>query len=429
VNVRVLLALAAPLLASCSLYFGDGSSQTPQDGGSVSPPPDSPYYPPPTCTPPTPLCYSGTICGNNQLDTCWLPLMPGGNHCSYYPTQEQCDGTLTKTCAELGFYGGTTTCLGCQSTDTSACSACGPDVIACDSFAAFSIDHGIAVSGSRVALLSDYDAAIFEGTTEIIRTQIPYPSGIVGVPGGWLVTMAWFPRTIAVLDSAGVLGQEIEIPEAAAYPLLASGPPGRVLLAWEQSDTTTTPAVWQVYTAILDTAGNTVVPGSFLFAVTGGSRVSVTSDGTSFFVGSNGKLARIGVDGASTIITGFPIAPNTTEDYVTITWGGTLGWYIDNSGSAVQRFDATGAKVGSVFAATAATTYVADGAELIALRRDPSATSKIQQLRIDATGAIAGTPKEVGVSNGFVEDLARLGSNIVVAWSRPGHLQVALVAP
>ena len=113
----------------------------------------------------------------------------------------------------------------------------------------------------------------------------------------------------------------------------------------------------------------------------------------------------------------------------TLTWSGATGWYaiaLGNS-SSVQRFDSNGAAVGSAITIDhPVVELVADGSDLLALQ--VSTSRKISVVRIDATGTES-IANEVGGGELEYGHLARLGNELLVAWTRPGHLQVALTAP
>jgi hypothetical protein len=415
---RTLLTAIAIAVAACN-PGPDGTY--PFDAGHTSP--DS-FMQPPGCMPPTPLC--GTTCGNSQLDHCYVPTMPG--HCSFFLVPEPCDGTLgVPSCDTQGFYGGTTACAGCSSISWSGCDACGSST-ACGTYAPLAVatSFTLAVSGSRVALGGYYDVGIFEGLTEIARPPLPYVSSVVGVPNGWLV-LSSDPGAVTPVALDATAGTSIDFPYNGGHAKLTAGPPGRILALWEESVGEPPNPAWHLFYALLDDSGTVVVGAQDLMTVDGGSGADATSDGTSFFVGSKGSLARIAVDGTASIVSGFPQQPTTTDDKVALTFAGTTGWYISGPGLVLRRFDSTGAAVGSALPMTLgsrALDFAADGSDLLVLR----AGTKLDVLRMNSSGVFVSTT-EVGGGSAYDGHLARVGTSVFTAWLREGHLQIALASP
>ena len=383
------------LLAACG-----GSGERPIDGGGGE-------TSPPTCMPPSPLC--GASCGNNVVDTCWLPLMPGGNHCTFYSQPEVCDGSTDKTCEQVGYYGGTLACTSCR-LDATDCDAC-PPASQCGAFAPLEIDRGIAVSGSRVAVAGYNEIAVFEGLTQIARPMIPEIYDITAVPGGWIAVHG-SPPVLTTIGTDGVVGTTYPMFENAALSTIAYAS-GRVLFVWRgvsaSGDT-------HLYFVITDLTGDVVVPEIDVMPVFG-QYIQLTSDGASFFLAADGKLVRIATDGTHTSVT-------TSVSYSKfITWSGSTGYLA--SQTAAQRFDANGTLVGPpITLGGNPADFLADGGDLLVL----SSGFKTTIDRIDATGATVAST-EVGAGPSSDAFLARLGSEVFVAWSLPARLQVAIVAP
>jgi hypothetical protein len=146
-----------------------------------------------------------------------------------------------------------------------------------------------------------------------------------------------------------------------------------------------------------------------------------TSDGTSFFVGASGQLARIAADGTSTVATGFPLRANERV-YV------TTGWYVSVVGNTLvgQRFDANGAVVGAAITVDLAgpiLDLVADGTDLVVLRRG----SHIELVRISSAG-MASVARSVGGGDASGQ-LDHMGANFAVSWNRLSQLELAIALP
>jgi hypothetical protein len=396
------------VLAGCS---GDSNATSDAAGGGG---PGSSGCP--CAEPPAGIPACGQQCGNNQIDTCY-GNSPMGCHCVVI-TEELCDGD-TRDCRQWGYYANNAACNSqCFDFDRRSCDAC-PPTGRCETFPDLGMRGG-AMSGTLLAVASSNAVTIFDGLTKVHDVPITSVYGIVDVPsGGWLVR-AGSPPGLSTLDSAGVRGTAHSIPqEMQGARMAAAG--DRVLLAW----TAQLSSGWHVAVAIADTSGNIVVPAATI--LDGVSQyVEVTSDGTGFFVASDGRLARVAPDGTSTVVTGFPASQARPH----LVWSGSMGWYVTDTsltGFVAQRFDATGAKVGTAIPFDLGATSVeltGDGADLVAAR---FASARLGLVRIDATGTV-GADTEVGGGEGGVSYIGHRGSDFVVAWERPENFQLALVA-
>ena len=349
------------------------------------------------------------MCGNDVVELCWLPLMPGGNHCTYYPQPEACDGTTTMTCAQAGYYSGTFACTDCR-LDPADCDACPPDA-PCDSFAWLAFEHA-AVSGSHVAFVGYHKTAVFDGLTEVARPAISEARAVAAVPGGWVLLRSSQPPVLTALGTNGVVG--------ASYPLFGKAASasiaytnGRVLLAWKGDSPS---GDYHLYVAITDLTGTIVVPEIDVMPIFN-QYFQLISDGTSFFIAADGKLVRIAIDGTLTV--GATSVPYSTH----LTWSGTTGYIASNT--VAQRFDASGAVVGPAIAIGGnPLDFLANGSELLVL----SSGNRVRIDHIDAAGTSLEV-EEVGAGSTSTAVLERRANDVFVAWSLPTRLQVALVAP
>jgi hypothetical protein len=293
------------------------------------------------------------------------------------------------------------------------CDACGIDALEC------STQNGggsrqVAVSGTHVAIVADFEIRILDGLTPVTKGDISNARGIVGTPSGWLV--ATMDRLVPLaLDGAQGLLQ----PRPASEDVSMTFDGNRALLAWPEGN--------RVSFAVTDASGLSLVAPTDLFEAP--LAASATTNGMHFFVGGAGQLARIASTGTRTIGTGFPTQPS---ELVHVTWSDATGWYVSSAGTniVVQKFDATGAMVGAAITLTlnGATLLdaVADGNDLIAFVVTPG--QKLLVHRIDPTGA-ATVGDEAGVGDVTSPHLVRLGGDILASWERPSKLQLVRVAP
>ena len=411
------------LLVAIAVLFGCRDAQQSDDAGTAAQTDAPPWTGCPCAQVPTgvPSC-GGSTCGNGQLDTCYTQS-PMGCHCVMVLT-ETCDGNVT--CEQLGFYGGEAACASnCLMTNTTACEACAPTNVECGKHAT-GTPRAVAVSGSHVAVATSSGIEIFGGVTHVTKVNVTDARALVGVPNGWLVVTDTGP-SLSTLDTAGVRGTPATI--ASPDTAMVAGPNGRVLLTWRAF----VGAQWRGFFAITGTDGSVIVPSTDLSGV-GDRAPAAATDGTSFFVGVLGQLARIAPDGTSTIVTGFPIQDPASYDDVRVTWAGTTGWYVSWNAHVIafvaQRFDATGAKVGNPLSLNFGlqpVDFLADGDDLLVLRR---VNKNYEIVRVTAAGVVSAAT-EVGAFDGFIEfgRLAHHGTNVLAAWYRQNYLQLALAAP
>lgn len=412
VQRSVATALAVIGLAACQHAPAD------HPPGADAPP----YEPCSYVIPPSgPLCIQ--TCGNQHIDDCYSATNNGAGCPVYFPTREQCDGSDLPTCAGAGYYGGSGACSsGCIYDDT-GCDACAPTDVACATDPGAWLSGAPVASGSDVAVASSYAFAIFDGSLAPTVTVHPgiETDDLIAVPGGWL-GVSYQPPRLTPLAPDGATGMTVTID--VEPPLAATAGPGpRVLLAWNHFDN---PDQWTTTVELVDATGAVRVAPVSLFAGNGG-RVGVATDGTSYFVGSRGSLAKVAPDGTFTTTAGFPDDPTMYDQNVTVTWAGTTGWYIAPTSTAqmAQRFDSTGAPVGAPIAVPS-TAWIADGNELIALELTGGKPSHVQLARVTSAGT-AGTPVDVGVAS--YATFSRMGSDFVVGWTGTNNLRLARVAP
>jgi hypothetical protein len=328
---------------------------------------------------------------------------------------EKCDGAPSMSCQEAGYFGGTSACSGECELDTRPCDPCAPGTAAC-LVALIDRVTSVAPSGTRLALGDGRFISIFDGSS--IVTTVPLENvGIVAVSNGWLVNTA-APRALVPMASDGTLGTAQ--PGSFAFGMAFAA--NRVLVTKFVDE--------KPYAEIRDETGALVVP-AFSLPAEWQPPVWVTSNATSFFTGQGGTLLRITLDGTQTIVTGFPAG-------FRVVWAGTGGWYVGRSGSSevLQRFDETGARVGTPFTVELgnAFDYIGDGDDLLVLRYvSDLPRSRLEIMRVDTSGVV-GTPKPVAVTDRFgtpdsYSPIARLGNDLVVSWQDHDQTWVARIAP
>jgi len=398
------------LLAGCGFF---------ESGTTPTPPPDAGPSP---CENPGVECATSELCNqNNHAETCYRLEDPAV--CRFaFVDQEECDGTDVTSCRELGYYDGAVSCDNCK-VNASGCHVCAGGV-SCTTVNGFSLVQDPAVSGDYVALGGVDSVVIFLGLTEVTQVAIPDLQALAGVPGGWLVATN-NPPSLSTLDYAGVRGSSHPLPAGVEQPFMVSNAGGRVIVIWEQ------PVFMQQYMmfAIADADGNIIVPPTGMFPKPTGAWSDATSDGTSFFVGSGGTLARVSETGTVTTRSGF----ETGYDHLDLAWNGTTGWYVGSSyGFDAQRFDINGAPVGTDFydlALPDCFDFLGDGDDLVAAQADVLADAAMWVVvlrRFSPSGAI--TEQHIGaLGPSWWARAAHIGAAILVVWNFGDTMTLALV--
>jgi hypothetical protein len=381
---------------------------------------------PPPCPPLPPEAeHCDNTCGNGALDVCWSS---NWSDCPQVRRMlEECDGTLgATTCTEDGYYaGGEPVCSErCQRLG-SLCVACAADNLACTQYTGdINAANGVVVSGARLAFAGSNFLLVTDGTDAVATIANLQATSIVATPGGWLAASR-LPSALFVVPTEGST-TNVAFPPAAFDAELVAGPNNRVLATWIQGV-----APRRVHAAIVDAGGvQMVAPWEVIDA--DASNAGTASDGTSFFLGAGGRLARIATDGTTLVTPGFPATPSEPGSIVTLAWAGTTGWYLAGSptgGYTVQRFDASGALVGASFTLDQPLgDAIGDGDDLVLVRLDrtDATTAKLHLVRIDAAG-VAGTPREIGVGVDQV-NIGRWGNDLAVTWKTFSSLELARVA-
>lgn len=372
-----------------------------------------------TCVaPPLPAC--AVSCGNGQIDACH-ELRTDHGVCRYETRTEMCDGASTPTCDERGYFGTASPCANCYINDA-ACEACDPAGVGCVTLGTFRVGE-VAASGSLLAIMEPGGTVGPPPRFSIIDQQAEVASlwpeergtAIVGVPGGWLVATSG-PGALHTLSASGTYGAGSPIDTDT--PALAYGPGQRVIVAWSEY----VQSSWQTFFELTDAGGQLVLPKTLLVA---GGEPGVGTDGTSFFVGTGGALAKIAADGTRSITTGFP-----TGAGVHVSWHGTTGWYVAIDATvpayAARRFGADGVALGATIAIGQIADVIADGNDLLVLRYVGFGGRRLVLERIDPSGTtVATTVVGAGVSTSRI---VRAGGSLYVAWSWPSRLHIALVS-
>lgn len=375
--------------------------------------------------PDLPLC--STSCGNNQIESCYY-IHTHFTFCEYRTRTEQCDSEQAPTCAELGLYGDQKPCTSSCDVDRPKCEPCSPSNVACAAVGGSFRVAAVAASGVRVGMIEpDVNAGVgpqiwavnhLTKVGDVPDFPRPRSRAIVGVANGWLIA-GTAPNALYTFDglSTSELGpaRQIDTDE----PALAYGPGQRAIVAWSEGSA----GSYATYFELVDEIGQLVVAKTQLFAGDS-SRPGVDTDGTSFFVGSRGSLARISSTGTTAITTGFPTSPMITE-WARVTWHGTTGWYLTMSqtGYVAQRFDASGSPIGSVIDIGMAADVLADGNDLLVLR---SVGGKLLLGRIDPNGVELASLEVGGAMD--PARIVRAAGTLYVVWSWFWKLRIAQVA-
>jgi hypothetical protein len=212
------------------------------------------------------------------------------------------------------------------------------------------------------------------------------------------------------------------------------GPGDRVLIAtnaqnWAHSGEA-------VRYVIADATGTIVDNGRELFEADIHS-LGATTDGVAFFVGSHGNLARIAPDGTVATFAGFPLS-SEQRPAVRLAWSTSGGWYVVKTGASeytVQRFDATGAPVGSPYALSLVYSIrdiEADGADLLLLglvRAAPPAATRLALVRVASDGTVVAAD-DIGAGDGTpLARIHRRSADLLVNWQTRWGTYLASVTP
>ncbi len=407
---------------------------------------------------PQPQC--STSCGNGVIDTCWFHISSDDPCHLYEQRTEACDGSAAPSCASLGYGRGTAGCNSDCTVNVSACDACGSDarVVACG---AGPINYaGVLVASPSAASGGPFLALASDSTMRVLHRET---QGFAAV-GSATVTMGAIESIAPLVDgwlivSSGSTGVQVTHSDLLATTTVAHtlatgnfgnaeiayGPGGHALVAWIEyvldSNNVQRRRTW---TAIVDATGATVVAPSMLFSETDDlAGASVTSDGTSFFVGVDGRISRLASNGTvAATVTGFPMLP-TPQSIVApvVRWGTSSGWYAapqDFNGAGgqwtAQQFDATGAALGSAVPLAAGPKNVpsVDGSDLITASGATSGSAvPFSLVRVPPGGSpISSVP--VGIvdetSLAFHTLITPFAGDVAVAWPGANNLYLALVA-
>jgi len=377
-------------------------------------------------------------CGNGVVDNCiqTVPSNDGAPMCpTYRPMTEECDGSAGPSCSNIGYFGGAAACTSHCHFDPRGCSACGvADCVTSQE----AVQVGLATNSGHIAIAYEQAAevTIFDdaapGLEPLVTTMYADPiEAIVGVPNGWLVA------TSGSIDIHALANDGTHVGDSAAglgeKPMMVYGPGGHAVLVGQEI-VNSHPDLWA---AVIDANANTIV-APFVLAPPSDDNLtpSLTTDGTSFFVGTRGQVTRLDANGAVvSMTTGFP----TSQSQVTalsISWSGTTGWYVledlNQGTTTAQAFDATGAPLGLPISNLGSfmTVPVADGTGLLAIT--PTTLTPrlhLNLVSLDATGAVVSTT-ELGATDQDVD--VRLGrfdaTHVAITWQGAGKRELALVS-
>ena len=388
-------ALALALVACGS----SSSPNAPVDGAPLA------------CTNPPPgpsVC--GMTCGNGVVDTCYVR---GGESCAWTAITEVCDGNAT-SCASLGYLGdGNATCTGTCHWDLGACLGCEvtSTVLECDALAKPGM---LAASGDQLAFVADSATRYgHDGNGALIQLG---SSGVglqaaVAMPSGWIVIGP--DGGLAALDKSGVLGPFSggNNEPHATYAFAAST--DRMIEVWEAQIGNQSAVTYR----IADASGAIVVQTLRLGTETITRPVGATSDGSSFFVLALGQITRIAADGS--VLSASPYPANVYQ-VGAFAWGTTGGWFtgsiVDNADFA-QRFDQTGALIGSrMTLADRPVGFSVDGDDLL----EGVGSGTLPTLRLDRITPAGGVTQSPELGVGFGISAVRFGPDLVAEWNKSG---------
>jgi len=130
---------------------------------------------------------------------------------------------------------------------------------------------------------------------------------------------------------------------------------------------------------------------------------------------------------------GFPSAPSTALS--ALGWGGTAGWYLARSNADLyaQRFDASGAMLGTLITAPAGQVagFVVRGDNLVlayATQTPNMGPSRYELVSLNSAGT-ASAPVEIGVGISSSVGLANVGAILAASWRAPSGQHLAFVTP
>jgi hypothetical protein len=371
-----------------------------------------------------PLCSE--TCGNGVIDDC--QAKHSTEVClDYVWTREVCEGD-SKSCTDLGYFAGTAPCKSCSYYSTFECDPCPADAELCAPITSYSF--ATASSTSAVGTISSGYLDVFNITGAALARTIHVPmndqAALASVADGWIAVSN--NLEVTHVSDAGVVGNPTSITTIGSVNVVvASHVAGRVLVVWADFSV-------GVQAAVVDAATGSLIAGPFtVFAEADADRPSVTTDGTAFFVGIRGKLAKILPDGT--------VAATTSigSDQVyrpQVTCAGTTCWYVAASSYTyttftAQRFDSNAATIGApitIAPGFALESFLADGSDLLALQIPADLSGpRFDLVRIGSAGTVTAT-KTVAAGGGN-KQLLRVGSRVAIVFSSVGKGYVAVTTP
>ena len=285
--------------------------------------------------------------------------------------------------------------------------------------------------GGRRALRADHlvlDVFDITGAALVRTIHVPVSetATLVSVANGWIVVAN--NLDVTHVSDSGVVGNPTSITTIGNVNLVvASHLAGRVLVVWADFST-------GVQAAVVDAASGSLVAGPItVFAEADADRPSVTTDGSAFFVGNRGKLAKILPDGTIAATTSIGPDPSYRPQ---VTCAGTTCWYVAATSYTyttftAQRFDSNAAAIGAPITIAPGfelESFLADGSDLLALRV-PTSTSgpRFDLVRIGSAGTVTAT-KTIAAGGGN-KQLLRVGSRVAILFASVGKAYVAVTTP
>jgi hypothetical protein len=415
-----------------------------------------------------------SLCGNGHVDTC-----PGGESLT-----EPCDGMdlVSRTCASLGYFGGTLACTPSCNLDTQGCASCGSDprISTCTRAAVATAPAAL----SLAATATEVDVAWIEVAASVPSPDLhftrlrpdftllsdtrcfgpadSYGVGIASLGAGWVVGTLNGTSTstgggvyLVRLDTqGGIQGSRVLAGEAhPPYSFrLTTGPSGGALVTWVEGYTANGSLldnVGTLYAELLAPDGSSAwsavsvgpdvenwsavsTGDGFVLAVQwnpGSTQVPLTADRSI-------QLFRLGLDGS--LSTGGSI-PGQDPAQVGLAWNGSEArlWYqasevdpdsgLPNEGSQLQRV----AQDGSLLGPPVAVETIEDGPMLLFAAGADTVMLKsvygVQYLvRFAASGAAAWpqVPAVQAGSGGAGLDMVPQGGDAVIAWGESTGLSL-----